>query len=287
LFALSSCALAASCSAQLDTEPGAATSGESIGTNTSALTGCHGHASSTIPTDNTYVMTTFGGGSDSGTMSCGGYADGTGWYAASRQRYGCGAKLQVTATNGNCVVVSALDYGPDECVEAAAHSPILDMSPHAANALYGVHGAGWSDHIKVQVVEVDASTPVGACADPSQGGSGSGSGSGGTSGGATTCSSATLGRDVDDGECVQSASDQNWYQCSGGAWVAIGSTSSCTTTYAWCYSSTLGQDVPPLTCVQSASDSQWYQCNGSGWVTPVDEASESGPLGACASWNPL
>src|SRR5205823_1206682 len=144
---------------------------------------------------------------DNQQMSCGGYADGLGWYAASRQRYGCGSKLQVEA-NGNCVVLDALDYGPDVCVEAAAHSPILDMSPRASKALYGVSGAGWSDHITVTVVEVDSSTPLGMCTSSSGGGGGgSGSGSGGGGGSATgaSCSSSTLDRDVDDGECVQSA----------------------------------------------------------------------------------
>jgi hypothetical protein len=32
------------------------------------------------------------------------------------------------------------------------------------------------------------------------------------------CSSATLGRDVPPRTCVQAASDQIWYQCTGKAW---------------------------------------------------------------------
>ena len=252
---------------------------------TNDLSGCHGKASSSIPADGRYVITTFGGGSDTQRMSCGGVADGTGWYAASRQRYGCGAKLQVTAPNGNCVVVQAEDYGPDVCVEAAAHSPILDMSPRAAKALYGVSRAGWSDHLMVTVEEVDPSTPLGTCV---AGGGGSGGGGGGGGGGtAAACSSSTLDRDVDDGECVQSATDAAWYQCSNGSWNAISSTSACTATYAFCHSATLGTDVPPRTCVQSASTSNWYQCNGQSWVTPVDTSSETGPIGACSSWNAL
>ena len=281
-------------------EDNGATSGASIAI-TDDLTGCHGHASSTIPADGQYVMTTFGGPGDGQQMSCGGYADGVGWYAASRQRYGCGAHLRVEA-NGNCVVLSALDYGPDVCVEAAAHMPILDMSPRAAKALYGVTSGGWSDHMVVTVTEVDASTPLGLCDATSGGGTGSGGGSGsggggdtgsgsGSSGGGTSagapCNSATLGRDVDDGECVQAASDGNWYQCTNGSWNAIASTASCTMSYGWCSSATLGRDVPPRTCVQSAASSNWFQCNGQGWVTPVDTASETGPIGACSSWNPL
>lgn len=257
------------------------TSGVSIA-NSDHLSGCDGVASSTIPADGVYVMTTFGGGADTQPMSCGGIADGVGWYAASRQRYGCGAKLQVEA-NGKCVVVSAMDYGPDVCVEAAAHSPVLDMSPRAAEVLYGVSGAGWSDGLTVVATEVASDTPVGECTSTSTGSGSTGSGSTG----ATGCSSATLDFDVDAGDCVQAASDGNWYQCDNGDWSEISSTSSCGATYAWCHSATLGTDVPPRTCVQSASSSTWYQCNGTDWATPVDVAAETGPLGACSSWNPL
>ena len=266
-------------------EDSGSTSGASI-TITDRLSGCEGLASSTIPANGQYVMTTFGGGGDTQNMSCGGKADGVGWYAASRQRYGCGAKLQVEA-NGNCVVVSALDYGPDVCVEAAAHSPILDMSPAASKALYDVPGAGWSDHLIVTVTQVDAATPTGVCGSDT--GGGSGSGSGGDTGGdpGASCSSSTLDRDVDDGTCVQSASDESWYQCTNGTWDSIDSSASCDVAYAWCDSATLGESVPPLTCVQSASSGTWFQCNGQTWVTPVDTSSESGPLGDCASWNPL
>ena len=276
-------------------EDSGSTAGASIGVS-EHLSGCHGHASSTIPADGRYVMTTFGGGADDQRMSCGGYADGTGWYAASRQRYGCGAHLQVTSDTGNCVVLEAEDYGPDTCVENAAGMPVLDMSPRASKALDGVSSAGWSDHIVVTAVEVDASTPLGPCtADPGGGsgsGSGSGSGCGGGSGGGggttgASCSSATLARDVDDGTCVQSAADQAWYQCTNGSWTAIADSSGCADAYAWCDSATLGYAVPPRTCVQSASTSDWYQCNGQAWVTPVDTSSETGPIGDCSSWNAL
>ena len=279
--------LLAACTSDVEiTEDTNATSGASV-TYTSHLSGCHGKASTTIPSDGHYDLTSFGGPGDEQAMSCGGRADGKSWYAASRQRYGCGAKLQVTASNGNCVVVKAQDYGPDVCVENAAHSPILDMSPRASKALYGISSAGWSDHITVTVVEVDSSTPVGTCTTTTTGGGGgSGSGSGSGSGGGTTtgasCSSSTLDRDVDDGECVQSATDAAWYQCDNGNWDAISSTSGCTSTYAWCNSATLGTTVPPRTCVQSASDDQWYQCDGTTWVTPVDPDSATGPAGVCS-----
>ena len=264
------------------------TSGESI-TETQRLTGCQGQASSTIPASGKYVMTTFGAPGDTANMSCGGKADGVSWYAASRWlRTAAGAKLQGEA-NGNCVVVSALDYGPDVCVEAAAQSPILDMSPRAAQALYGVSGAGWSDHLFVTVTVVDAATPVGVCGSGGSSGSGSGSDDtgGSTGGGGASCYSSTLGFDVDDGTCVQAASDGNWYQCADGSWDGIDSSDNCQTAYGWCDSATLGTSVPPLTCVQAESDGNWYQCNGTTWVSPVDTSTQSGPLGDCASWNPL
>src|SRR6188768_3607579 len=98
-----------------------ATSGASVANETDrrGLTNCQGKASTSIPADGKYVLTTFGGPGDHQSMSCGGYADGTTWYAASRQRYGCGSKLKIEA-NGKCAVVNALDYGPDVCVEKAA-----------------------------------------------------------------------------------------------------------------------------------------------------------------------
>src|SRR5215467_3240479 len=126
----------------LPDEDEGATSGASINNLDPLLSGCHGHASSTIPADGVYVVTTFGGGSDTQPMSCGGTADGVGWYAASRQRFGCGAKLQVEA-NGKCVVVAAEDYGPDVCVEHAAGFPVLDVSPRVTRELFGISSAGW------------------------------------------------------------------------------------------------------------------------------------------------
>ncbi|HEU0035126.1 MAG TPA: hypothetical protein VFQ53_31085 [Kofleriaceae bacterium] len=236
------------------------------------LTGCKGKASSTVPADGRYVVT-FGGPGDHQPMSCGGYADGTGWYAASRQRYGCGAKLRIEA-NGKCVVASALDYGPDVCVERAAGMPIMDVSPRVTRELFGIAGAGWSDHITVSVTEVAAATPLGPCvSEPPPAGA--------------TCSSATLGRDVEDGTCVQASSDALWYECSGGNWVQRADSTGCATAFGFCDSATLGRAVPARTCVQASSNSVWYQCNGQGWVTPVDTADRSGPIGDCATWNPL
>jgi hypothetical protein len=285
--------LLAACTSDVEvTEDTNATSGASV-TYTSHLSGCHGKASTTIPSDGHYDLTSFGGPGDEQKMSCGGQADGKGWYAASRQRYGCGAKVMVQA-NGKCVVLAAQDYGPDVCVESAAHSPILDVSPAASKILFNSSSAGWSDHFAVTVTEVSASTPLGICSSappppPGDTTEGGGSGSGSTStGSGAACSSATLARDVDDGTCVQAATDSQWYECNNGAWDGIASSASCSgEVYGFCASATLGTSVPPRTCVQSASTGTWYQCNGTTWVSPVSTSTESGALGACSSWHAL
>jgi lysozyme len=101
----------------------------------------------------------------------------------------------------------------------------------------------------------------------------------------TTCNSATLDKDVDEGVCVQAASDAKWYECSAGMWVAKSSSAGCAQAYGWCQSATLGASEPPRTCVQAASDSVWYQCDGTGWATPV--ANGAGPAGTCSSMHAL
>lgn len=271
------------CTAEVEilSEDTDATSGTSITTIPRGLSGCHGKASSSIPSNGRYVITTFGGPGDHQPMSCGGYANGTTWYAASRQRYGCGSHVKVEA-NGKCVVLQTDDYGPDVCVENAAGMPIIDVSPLASRALFGVSGAGWSDHLVVTVTEVDTSVPLGPCTAGDGGGGDDGGG-----GSAMACSSATLDRDVPDGTCVQAASDGEWNRCDDGSWTVISSSSGCATAYGFCASATLGEDVPARTCVQAASDGEWYQCNGQGWVTPVSTSAKEGPIGACSTWNPL
>jgi len=293
---LPSLILLAACTSDVEiTEDTNATSGASV-TYTSHLSGCHGKASTTIPSDGHYDLTSFGGPGDEQAMSCGGRADGKSWYAASRQRYGCGAKVMVEANN-KCVVLSVLDYGPDICVETAAHSPILDVSPAASKILFNSASAGWSDHFAVTVTEVSASTPLGPCQSggpmpPPPGDTTEGGGTGSDTGGGTSpgaaCNSATLGRDVDDGTCVQAASDAQWYECADGAWAGIASSAACTgEVYGFCDSATLGESVPARACVQSASTGTWYQCNGTTWVSPVSTATRSGALGACSSWHAL
>ena len=277
--------------------------GQSTARTEEGLSGCHGKASSAIPSSGDYYLTSFGfSPSDNGEMSCGSYTQGGNWYyAASRQRYGCGAHIRIEG-NGKCVVAQTDDYGPDVCVESAAGRPIIDASPLVSEHLFGVKSAGYSDHFAIEVTEVARTTPLGPCDAGSGSGSGSdpGSGSGSGSGTGTApsnpappappppssgpsapagCHSATLDADVGDGTCVQSGSDGTWYTCQDGSWYA--GQSGCTSSYAWCHSDTLNEDVPPRTCVQSTFDDTWYQCTAGGWAAPVQDG--AGPLGTCAA----
>ena len=248
------------------------------------LTGCHAQASSAIPADHTYVMTTFGGPGDQQSMSCGGHADGTWYYAASRQRYGCGARVAIRG-NGRCIVAQTDDYGPDVCVERAANRPIIDVSPAVSRALFGTSGMGWSDRVTVTVEEVARSTPLGACpATPPPPPPPPPPGEPPPPPPSGLCSSATLARDVPEGTCVRPASG-NLYICAAGQWLGHASTSGCAAVFDWCQSATLGIGVPARTCVQSAATGNWYQCNGSGWVRPASAA--SGPIGGCSTAYPL
>lgn len=143
-----------------DSEPD---EGASVSSTDQELRGCSGRASSTKPSSGDYVLTSFGAGSDSGTMSCGtNTRHGTWYYAASRQRFGCGARIKIEA-RGKCVVAQTDDYGPDVCVERAAGAPIIDASPLVSEHLFGSRSAGWSDHMRVHVTVVPRSTPLGPC----------------------------------------------------------------------------------------------------------------------------
>jgi hypothetical protein len=237
------------------------------------LSGCHGIASSHIPANGDYFLTTFGySPSDDGTMSCGTKTlHGSWYYAASRQRYGCGAHIRIEA-NGKCVVAKTDDYGPDVCVENAAGGPIIDASPLVNEHLFGQYGAGWSDHRRIHVTQVSTSVPLGPCngapppppmnPPPTAG-----------------CHSSTLNRDVATGSCVQSAADAAWYKCENGSWQA--GHSGCSASYPFCHSNTLARDVPARTCVESKFDHVWYQCGPSGWESPV--ANGAGPVGGCSA----
>ena len=160
--------------------------GQSTARTEEGLSGCHGKASSAIPSSGDYYLTSFGfSPSDNGEMSCGSYTQGGNWYyAASRQRYGCGAHIRIEG-NGKCVVAQTDDYGPDVCVESAAGRPIIDASPLVSEHLFGVKSAGYSDHFAIEVTEVARTTPLGPCDAGSGSGSGSDPGSGSGSGSGT------------------------------------------------------------------------------------------------------
>jgi hypothetical protein len=251
-------------------------SGVSVATTQEGLSGCHGTASSSIPASGDYYLTSFGfSPSDDGTMSCGEKTlHGSWYYAASRQRYGCGAHIKIEA-NGKCVVAETDDYGPDVCVENAAGRPIIDASPLVSEHLFGTQSAGWSDRYAIHVTEVPRATPLGPCSSSGGGGGGAGS----PPPGPRTCSSATLDKTVASGTCVQSQADAAWYTCENGSWV--GGQHSCSISYTWCWSPTLGKSVPARTCVQSRSNGVWYQCGAAGWETPVGNG--AGTVGTCSA----
>ncbi len=148
---------------------------------------------SDVPANGQYFISTFGGGTDTSTMSCGGTADGTWPYAAGRARFGCGAKLLVEANGLECVVEVA-DCGPNRCVEEAAsntscasHSPTLNLSPFVTQVLVGQSAVGWSERIAVAATLVGDTTPIGCPGGPvvpigGAGGMGGAVGAGGTGG---------------------------------------------------------------------------------------------------------
>ena len=148
---------------------------------------------SDIPPNGEYVVTTFGGGSDTQSMACGGIADGTWAYVAGSARFSCGTKLLVEANGKHCVAQVA-DCGPNRCVEEAAsgscgtHSPVLDASPFITKYLIGQSQAGWSERKTVTAKVIDSSSVVGCPGNPvtGSGGSGGNSGNGGSGAGGST-----------------------------------------------------------------------------------------------------
>jgi hypothetical protein len=118
-----------------------------------------------------YFLTTFGGPDDSGDngkLACGGSSDPNSddphekYYAAAKQRFGCGAHIKLEA-NGKCIVLETTDEGPAAWVEDKAGGPIIDATPLAAQELFGEGSFGWSDKKAVQLTIADDSTPLGPC----------------------------------------------------------------------------------------------------------------------------
>jgi hypothetical protein len=126
-------------------------------------------ASRTIPSDNQYYLTEFGGGSDTQSLACGnanGIADGSWYYMADSWRWPCGSKVQIqNPANGLSVVCQVADVGPNICVEQAAGKPVIDASPLASHYLFG-RSVGYSDHKLVVAAQVDSSTPLGPTDSP-------------------------------------------------------------------------------------------------------------------------
>ena len=119
------------------------------------------------PADQTYDLTTFGGPGDEQAVACAGAAraDGTWYYAANSQRFACGQRVRlVDEARTACVIVEVADLGPNSCVEEAGQMPIWDVSPLAAQELFGVGSAGWSEHRQVRGAPVDNRNPLGPCA---------------------------------------------------------------------------------------------------------------------------
>ena len=171
-------------------------------------------AGRTIPSDNTYFLTSFGGGVDTQRMACTGVADGRWMYIADAWRFGCRARVRViNPRTGRWCVAQVADVGPNVCVEQAAGRPIIDASPVLTRELFGRNSAGWSDRIVVRAELVPTSTPLG-CGD-------------GTAAPAmpptmaapvASCFSGTYGREMAGRTCLQSRFDDEWYQCTGHGW---------------------------------------------------------------------
>lgn len=118
-----------------------------------------------LPEDQGYDVTTFGGPGDEQPVACGGPdADGTWYYAANRQRFACGQRIRLVTPDGDaCVIVEVADLGPNACVEEAGGQPIWDVSPLAAEELFGVSSVGYSEHRAVVGAPVGGATPLGPC----------------------------------------------------------------------------------------------------------------------------
>lgn len=115
------------------------------------------------PSDDLYYLTSFGGGSDTQRVACGGrVADGLWYYLADSWRFGCGARVRITnPQNGASVVAQVIDVGPACWVEERAGGPIIDASPLVARHLFGHPMVGWSDRKIVRAEPVAGDTPLG------------------------------------------------------------------------------------------------------------------------------
>jgi hypothetical protein len=198
-FALVVAAVACSATGPAGERTARTSAAETVGGCTCVTSGtCADETFSNIPSNGTYYITTFGGGSDTQPMACGGTADGTWAYVADEARFGCGTLLQISA-NGKSCVAQVSDCGPNRCVEQAAANdacgtnfPIIDASPFITQYLFNESSAGWSDDTPITATVVDSSSTVG-CPGMAVGGSGSSSGGTGSSSGSAGSSSGSAG----------------------------------------------------------------------------------------------
>ena len=98
---------------------------------------------------------------DGSSCSCGPCHAHGDYFAADRQRFGCGAALNI-CRGSTCVKVAVVDYGPSCFVEDDAGGPVIDASPAVCQALTGGSSCGWSDHFSVTASVVgDDARPFG------------------------------------------------------------------------------------------------------------------------------
>ncbi len=83
------------------------------------------------------------------------------WYAADRDRFGCGTKLRVTEpSSGKSAIVMVIDAGPACWVEETVDMGVVDLSYRATEHLFGGQvGVSEKQMVKVEVVSAD--TPLG------------------------------------------------------------------------------------------------------------------------------
>jgi len=107
------------------------------------------------PSNGVYYLTTF----DGTTCSCGSCHQYGNFFAADRQRFGCGTSLHV-CRNGKCLTARVTDYGPSCFVENDAGNAVLDASPSVCSSLTGSSSCGWSDHFAVTVAVAAPNSPI-------------------------------------------------------------------------------------------------------------------------------
>lgn len=116
-----------------------------------------------VPSDGHFFLTSFGGTSCA-CGECGKYGM---FFSASKQRFGCGAHLNVCkdwavdqdrakSPFATCLKLTVVDYGPSCFVDNDAGGSVLDASTAVCKYITGGTSCGWSDHFKIQVTRAAA-----------------------------------------------------------------------------------------------------------------------------------